>query len=290
MLNRLLLSTLFTSGLALTALPMNTQAIGISYDSVLQSFSTTSGDLITSPTAPKSIPYNDYRGYRGTGLMNKITLFDDTGILLAAMGTAGGREASRQAAIREGRNSYRYTQYAVVGAPSFISFGFGKLPSNIQVAKGDSLDDYQDVPAGTTEGDFSTMDFQAALPSFDVPLPDFYLNQALWASWHQNKLKINGESSNNSWLGFVYLLQPVYALPYNLSIHGQAGLDMISLLDILTKNGRLGTITGLELQWAPLPFVNSKVGFQRIATNITATERQFSEFNLNAGVGLNIPL
>lgn len=214
---------------------------------------------------------------RFTTPMNTFTLYDDSGILLAAMTGATNEENARREAIDDARRrgartgetiwySYANPDY-VPGAKSYIRYASGAA-ATANVDFGTTSGGAQDYTVGA---ELTSLEFGAALPTLHLwgPVTLAPLWEVYWRS-----IKLNGPATpvaggapvSTPSRGVSAIQSPINAiidveLPLGFSVRPHVGYDLVSLLDAtLGGSGKHAFLYGLNASWTPGAFVRLSTG------------------------------
>lgn len=316
--NAILGGTLLASFLLLPAAPA--QAIAVQVGMGVVNF-TTEGNLeMIEPGSPyTTLPGRDV-GFRFTNGVKTVTLFDDTGILLSALGTganaytaqsnaaASAQRDANNKARRTGKDatvsySYSYKTVNAPGAKAYITYGKGAVPGGEITLDGKTF-----IP--------SNMATEATILKVGAPWPAFHLSSLpglsglrrqklrlldpmlnLGMEVNINKYAVNGTVMNKTvpvpvkrevgLIGMPVTMMLDFPLLPGLNLAPTVGYDIVSAMSVLArpKTGSHGFTYGLVLSYAPVDWAFASLDLRGFNSNLLGEKFQEQTAMANVGVG-----
>lgn len=217
--------------------------------------------LTHSTIGPQTSSFSDdiYKPAATAGFarVNSFTLYDSTGILLAALGTAGNaynaQRAAEQQAVASGAragDTYSYSYQVVqpaVGTNTYMTIAFG-------TAGRGSVDN-----VSFTGGDISyfLFDLRSTFVTWDL-VGGMTLGMSLGALWESWKGNSTAGEIDSSWIGMPLGLSLNYPFAPMLSVTPRVAVDpLIGPLGGLLSNGGhwLWLETGARLDFRPFSWL-----------------------------------
>lgn len=234
--------------------------------------------------------------------LHSFTLWDESGILLAAIGTAAAADTSRRQAEESARNrgkkagdtySYSYAQRDVVSGNMYFRYAFGQAnAANVSFDGGattntyDTTIDVKLVEFGLYKGHellgFPTMMKFEGLGRF-INFSDTYVRSDGAATTLPSYPA--GRSKDTSGVALPLSYGPVFSPFPGFTVLPMLGFDLFSPISALIQGNNLGYTYGVEADYRAFQYLHASV-FARGISSSLLDGQNYNAFSLGAHAGL----